>query len=247
MEISHCDEYIDLENQKEKKHMSKLKLSGLLAVIVVLCLVFTSCGSSQKKEKKAPEGAFITVENQTGKDITSLQIRKTGNQDFGDSLLAKDKTIKNEKKTKVKFQEKAFTKKQKQQTFDIQLTYSDGSNVKLSEVPLADVKTSVIIQNSDDVTYVSYTSKKSGKKTDTKDAELKIKAAADAAQQQAAAAAATATQQQSAASAASTTQRQTAGTSSTGAVSTGSSGSSGSSGQAASEDRCVDPNEDVYN
>lgn len=245
MEISHCDEYIDLENQKEKKYMSKLKLSGLVAVIVVLCLVLTSCGSSQKKEKKAPEGAFITVENQTGKDITSLQIRKTGDQDFGDSLLVKDKTIKNEKKTKVKFQEKAFTKKQKQQTFDIQLTYSDGSTVKLSEVPLADVKTSVIIQKSDDVTYVSYTSKKSGKKTDTKDAELKIKSAADAAQQQAAAA--TATQQQSAASAASTTQRQTAGTSSTGAVSSGSAGSSGSSGQAASEDRCVDPNEDVYN
>lgn len=221
----------------------KGKLTGLVAVFIVMCLVFTGCGSSQKEEKKAPEGAFITVENQTGKDITALQIRKTGDQDFGDSLLVKDKTIKNEKKAKLKFQKKAFTKKQKQQTFDIQLTYSDGSTSTLSEVPLADVKKSMTIQTGDDVTYVSYTSKKSGDKTDTKDAELKIKAAADAAQQQAAVAAAS----QQASSTASTTQRQTGGSGSTGAASTGSSGSSGASGQAASEDKCVDPSEDVYN
>lgn len=220
----------------------KGKLTGLVAVFIVMCLVFTGCGSSQKEEKKAPEGAFITVENQTGKDITALQIRKTGDQDFGDSLLVKDKTIKNEKKSKVKFQKKAFTKKQKKQAFDIQLTYSDGSTATLSEVPLADVKKSMTIQTGDDVTYVSYTSKKSGDKTDTKDAELKIKAAADAAQQQAAAAAS-----QQASSTASTTQRQTGGSGSTGAASTGSSGSSGASGQAASEDKCVDPSEDVYN
>ncbi|MBM6990361.1 MAG: hypothetical protein I3I98_02995 [Mobilibacterium timonense] len=220
----------------------KGKLTGLVAVFIVMCLVFTGCGSSQKEEKKAPEGAFITVENQTGKDITALQIRKTGDQDFGDSLLVKDKTIKNEKKSKVKFQKKAFTKKQKKQAFDIQLTYSDGSTATLSEVPLADVKKSMTIQTGDDVTYVSYTSKKSGDKTDTKDAELKIKAAADAAQQQAAAAAS-----QQASSTASTTQRQTGGSGSTGAASTGSSGSSGASGQAASDDKCVDPNEDVYN
>ncbi|WP_417080587.1 hypothetical protein, partial [Mobilibacterium timonense] len=153
-----------------------------------------------------------------------------------------DKTIKNEKKSKVKFQKRAFTKKQKKQAFDIQLTYSDGSTATLSEVPLADVKKSMTIQTGDDVTYVSYTSKKSGDKTDTKDAELKIKAAADAAQQQAAAAAS-----QQASSTASTTQRQTGGSGSTGAASTGSSGSSGASGQAASDDKCVDPNEDVYN
>ncbi len=220
----------------------KGKLTGLVAVFIVMCLVFTGCGSSQKEEKKAPEGAFITVENQTGKDITALQIRKTGDQDFGDSLLVKDKTIKNEKKSKVKFQKKAFTKKQKKQAFDIQLTYSDGSTATSSEVPLADVKKSMTIQTGDDVTYVSYTSKKSGDKTDTKDAELKIKAAADAAQQQAAAAAS-----QQASSTASTTQRQTGGSGSTGAASTGSSGSSGASGQAASDDKCVDPNEDVYN
>lgn len=220
----------------------KGKLTGLVAVFIVMCLVFTGCGSSQKEEKKAPEGAFITVENQTGKDITALQIRKTGDQDFGDSLLVKDKTIKNEKKSKVKFQKKAFTKKQKKQAFDIQLTYSDGSTATLSEVPLADVKKSMTIQTGDDVTYVSYTSKKSGDKTDTKDAELKIKAAADAAQQQAAAAAS-----QQASSTASTTQRQTGGSGSTGAASAGSSGSSGASGQAASEDKCVDPSEDVYN
>ena len=223
----------------------KIKLSGLVAMMVVLCLVFTGCGSSQKEEKKAPEGAFITVENQTGKDITSLQIRKTGDQDFGDSLLGENKTIKNEKKSKVKFQKKAFTKKQKKQTFDIQLTYSDGSTATLSEVPLADVKKSMTIQTSDDVTYVSYVSKKSGKKTDTKDAELKIKAAADAAQQQAAAAAA---QQQAASTGTSSTaQRQTSVSGSTGTASAGSSGTSGSSGQAASDDKCVDPNEDVYN
>lgn len=223
----------------------KAKLTGLVAVFIAICLVFTGCGSSQKEEKKAPEGAFITVENQTGKDITALQIRKTGDQDFGDSLLAKDKTIKNEKKSKVKFQKKAFTKKQKQQKFDIQLTYSDGSTTTLSEVPLADVKKSVTIQTGDDVTYVSYTSKKSGDKADTKDVELKIKAAADAAQQQAAAAAA---QQQAAStgSSSSTGQRQTTSSGSTGAD-TGSTGASGSSGQAASDDKCVDPNEDVYN
>lgn len=223
----------------------KGKLTGLVAVFIVMCLVFTGCGSSQKEEKKAPEGAFITVENQTGKDITALQIRKTGDQDFGDSLLVKDKTIKNEKKAKLKFQKKAFTKKQKQQTFDIQLTYSDGSTSTLSEVPLADVKKSMTIQTGDDVTYVSYTSIKSGDKTDTKDVELKIKAAADAAQQQAAAAAAQ--QQAAGTSTSSTAQRQTAVSGSTGSASTGSSGSSGSSGQAASEDKCVDPNEDVYN
>lgn len=224
----------------------KAKLTGLVAVFIAMCLVFTGCGSSQKEEKKAPEGAFITVENQTGKDITALQIRKTGDQDFGDSLLAKDKTIKNEKKSKVKFQKKAFTKKQRQQKFDIQLTYSDGSTATLSEVPLADVKKSMTIQTGDDVTYVSYTSIKSGDKTDTKDVELKIKAAADAAQQQAAAAAA---QQQAASTgtSSSTGQRQTAVSGSTGSASTGSSGSSGSSGQAASDDKCVDPNEDVYN
>lgn len=223
----------------------KAKLTGLVAVFIAMCLVFTGCGSSQKEEKKAPEGAFITVENQTGKDITALQIRKTGDQDFGDSLLAKDKAIKNEKGSKVKFQKKAFTKKQKQQTFDIQLTYSDGSTATLSEVPLADVKKSMTIQTGDDVTYVSYTSKKSGDKADTKDVELKIKAAADAAQQQAAAAAA---QQQAAStgSSSSTGQRQTTSSGSTGAA-TGSTGSSGSSGQAASDDKCVDPNEDVYN
>lgn len=223
----------------------KVKLTGLVAVFIAMCLVFTGCGSSQKEEKKAPEGAFITVENQTGKDITALQIRKTGDQDFGDSLLAKDKTIKNEKKSKVKFQKKAFTKKQKKQTFDIQLTYSDGSTATLSEVPLADVKKSMTIQTGDDVTYVSYTSIKSGDKTDTKDVELKIKAAADAAQQQAAAAAAQ--QQAAGTSTSSTAQRQTAVSGSTGSASTGSSGSSGSSGQAASEDKCVNPNEDVYN
>lgn len=223
----------------------KAKLTGLVAVFVVMCLVFTGCGSSQKEEKKAPEGAFIMVENQTGKDITALQIRKTGDQDFGDSLLAKDKTIKNEKKSKVKFQKKAFTKKQRQQKFDIQLTYSDGSTATLSEVPLADVKKSMTIQTGDDVTYVSYTSKKSGDKADTKDVELKIKAAADAAQQQAAVAAA---QQQAAStgSSSSTGQRQTTSSGSTGAA-TGSTGASGSSGQAASDDKCVDPNEDVYN
>lgn len=223
----------------------KAKLTGLVAVFITMCLVFTGCGSSQKEEKKAQEGAFITVENQTGKDITALQIRKTGDQDFGDSLLAKDKAIKNEKGSKVKFQKKAFTKKQKQQTFDIQLTYSDGSTATLSEVPLADVKKSMTIQTGDDVTYVSYTSKKSGDKADTKDVELKIKAAADAAQQQAAAAAA---QQQAAStgSSSSTGQRQTTSSGSTGAA-TGSTGSSGSSGQAASDDKCVDPNEDVYN
>lgn len=218
----------------------KLKLSVFVAMIMVMCLVFTGCGSSQKEEKKAPEGAFITVENQTGKDITSLQVRKTGDQDFGDSLLAKDKTIKNGKESKVKFQKKAFTKKQKQQTYDIQLTYSDGTTATLSEVPLADVKKSMTIQTSDDVTYVSYTSKKSGDKTDTKDVELKVKAAADAAQQQAAAA-------QQAASTSSTAQGQTSGSGSAGSVSSGSTGTSGSSGQAASEDKCVDPNEDVYN
>lgn len=212
----------------------KVKLTGLVAVFIAMCLVFTGCGSSQKEEKKAPEGAFITVENQTGKDITALQIRKTGDQDFGDSLLVKDKTIKNEKKSKVKFQKKAFTKKQKKQAFDIQLTYSDGSTATLSEVPLADVKKSMTIQTGDDVTYVSYTSIKSGDKTDTKDVELKIKAAADAAQQQAA----------STGTSSSTGQRQTAVSGSTGSASTG---SSGSSGQAASEDKCVDPNEDVYN
>lgn len=223
----------------------KAKLTGLVAVFIAMCLVFTGCGSSQKEEKKAQEGAFITVENQTGKDIMALQIRKTGDQDFGDSLLAKDKAIKNEKGSKVKFQKKAFTKKQKQQTFDIQLTYSDGSTATLSEVPLADVKKSMTIQTGDDVTYVSYTSKKSGDKADTKDVELKIKAAADAAQQQAAAAAA---QQQAAStgSSSSTGQRQTTSSGSTGAA-TGSTGSSGSSGQAASDDKCVDPNEDVYN
>lgn len=211
------------------------KLTKITIAILLISAVVSFGGCSKKgSDSDRGKGAFVKVENQTGKEIIALQIKKSGEDNYGDSLVGKN-TIKDGKTARIKFRDKDFTKKEKKDKYDIQLTCSDGTVFTLSAVVLPDVKGLMTIKSEGGVTYVEYKSKSDDKSRSTKDEELKIKAEAEAAAQQEAA--------QQAAAQGSPAAEQSGGGS--GASNSGT--ASGASGGGTDNQNCVDPdNPDNY-
>lgn len=149
--------------------------------------------------EESADAIKVKLTNKTGKEITSVAIRTSADEEFGDNLLADEDTVADKEKRYLYYAPEKDAEETEDAAVDIQLTFADDTSVVLHDVDLEDIKDGELAAE-DDICYLSYKSVKTGKTVDTKDAELAVKqaeeekAAADA--KAAAEAAAAAAQQQ---------------------------------------------------
>ena len=150
--------------------------------------------------EESADAIKVKLTNKTGKEITSVAIRTSADEEFGDNLLADEDTVADKEKRYLYYAPEKDAAETEDAAVDIQITFADDTSVVLHDVDLEDIKDGELAAE-DDICYLSYKSVKTGKTVDTKDAELAVKqaeeekAAADAKAAAEAAAAAAAQQQ----------------------------------------------------
>lgn len=135
----------------------------------MLCLSMTLAGCSKTEEKKEEptaekteekqEEAFIFTNN-TKKTVTSLSIKASNEEKFGDNLLEKE--VKDGEKMEIYPETKADTK------YDIQFTADDMTYI-IKDLPFDQMKSAEIMIENDEA-YVNYTDQ-DGKTISTKKEE----------------------------------------------------------------------------
>ena len=172
--------------------MKKFKWAMIFAAIAALCFTtMLGCSDESSEEEIKTIGTIyqVTLENKTGQNITGLAIKDSSMNRYSDNKLTEDTFAKDEKRILVydatKAEAEADGKSESDGSedaakaqYDIQLTFSDGEKLVLTDVPFTDMEEGQICLE-DDVAFLKYTSKETGEEISTKDAELKLKEAAD--------------------------------------------------------------------
>lgn len=129
--------------------------------------------------KKATGSSVYTLdlENKTGKDIKSFQVKAETEEEYPANMLEdKDSFIKNEKRTlyyvpnKVSDVVYGDSDKVASLQYDIKLIFADNKEVVLHSFPFGDLDSAEIFLEND-IAYIKYTSKLTNEKVDTKGAE----------------------------------------------------------------------------
>ncbi|NBI63330.1 hypothetical protein D3Z38_09800 [Clostridiales bacterium] len=162
--------------------MRKRKWIIAAAMLACLCAgLLAGCGDKEEAEEIKPLGKIYeaTLENATGKAITGLETKDSAAQEFSENkLLGGDIFAKEEKRRLVCDATKAVTDAEADAQCDIRLTFDDGRQLVLTDVPFSDMEQCQICLE-DEVAFLTYTSLKTEEEVSTKDAELKLKAEAE--------------------------------------------------------------------
>lgn len=177
------------------KKKGKTLLTGL-GLVLTLALCLTACGNSKTMQATSKSHSVIKsigtasnnlnaykakVKNETGKKITSVEIKNSIDNEYGDNLLDSGDTFKN---NEVRYMYYDATdavntaqedgKKESSIKYYVKLTLDDDSTYVLSKFPFNKIKgTAKIYYDSDkEICYLIYTNK-SGKKVNTKKSEKK--------------------------------------------------------------------------
>lgn len=176
-------------------------VSGLLALTLVACggqsqstsastSVTEPASQSQSEEKtddrqvlgtESKDAIEVALTNGLGGDVTSLSARVSGEEAFGNNLIAKDGKVTSGEEVRL------FVEKSDKEgaTYDIRVVLEGSTDpIDFVEVPLATLKEATLKQT-DGVAYVDYVDN-NGVSGSTKDAALERKAKADEAAQAAA-------------------------------------------------------------
>lgn len=172
------------------KKKGKTLLTGL-GLILTLALCLTACGTSKTQEITSKSHSVIKsigtasnnlnaykakVQNKTGKKITSVEIKNSIDNEYGDDLLDSGDTFKN---NEVRYMYYDATdavntaqedgKEESSIKYYVKVTLDNDSTYVISKFPFNKIKgTAKIYFNSDkEVCYLIYTNK-SGKKINTK-------------------------------------------------------------------------------
>lgn len=180
------------------KRVAVCCVSGLLALTIAACggqsqstptsTSETESASKAQSEKKADNRQVLGTEskdaievaltNGLNGDITSLSMRVSGEEAFGDNLIAKDGKVTSGEEVRL------FVGKSDKEgaTYDIRVILEDSTDaIDFIEVPLVDVKEAMLKQD-DGVAFVEYVGN-DGASGSTKEAALDRKAKADEAAQ----------------------------------------------------------------
>jgi hypothetical protein len=177
------------------KKKGKTLLTGL-GLILTLALCLTACGTSKTQEITSKSHSVIKsigtasnnlnaykakVQNKTGKKITSVEIKNSIDNEYGDDLLDSGDTFKN---NEVRYMYYDATdavntaqedgKEESSIKYYVKVTLDNDSTYVISKFPFNKIKgTAKIYFDSDkEVCYLIYTNK-SGKKINTKKKEKK--------------------------------------------------------------------------
>ncbi|WP_172136066.1 hypothetical protein [Adlercreutzia sp. ZJ473] len=183
---------------------------------------------------KESDAAYkIEVTNGLANDVTSLFVKKTGEESFPAGLMAEGDVFKAEDTVDLFY---APEEEGEETLYDILVGFEDGTTCLFEQIDLANLA-EMELKSEGDVAYVTYVGKDGASGSTQQDA-IDRKAAAEAAmaqaQAEAEAEAAAAAQAQAEAEAAAAAQPSNTGSSS------GGSSNGGSSAPAQTEDRCVD-------
>lgn len=162
--------------------MKKRKWIIVAAMLACLCAGFMAgCEGKEEAEEIKTLGKIYeaTLENATGKDITGLETKDSASQEFSENkLLGGDVFAKEEKRHLVCDATKAVTDAEADAQCDIRLTFDDGQQMVLTNVPFKDMEQCQICLE-DGVAFLTYMSLETKEKVSTKDAELKLKEEAE--------------------------------------------------------------------
>lgn len=131
---------------------------------------------------KTADSYEILITNSVGQDITGITAKSSDKQEWPDNMLAsgkkftKDETVKlyyTPEKEDTAVQEK--TDKAVKPSYDVQLTFADGTICQLSSFAFEDMEEAAI-KYEDKVAFLEYTSKETKEKVSTKEQELGLKA-----------------------------------------------------------------------
>ena len=189
--------------------MKKKNIITVLAIILCMSL-FAGCSKKEESEKKKElaeelktigsevegENVYkVALENKTGKDIISVSVKDSSMTEYPANMLAPDDAfVKDEKRNLFYDSTSAIEAAKAAQTdaakaildpqYDIQLVFDDQSTLVLNAFPFTDIKEGEICLE-DAVAFVKYKSVATKEEISTKDAELNIRAQAEAAAEEA--------------------------------------------------------------
>lgn len=160
------------------------KRKWIIVAVMLACLcagLMAGCGDKEEAEEIKTLGKIYeaTLENATGKDITGLETKDSASQEFSENkLLGGDVFAKEEKRHLVCDATKAVTDAEADAQCDIRLTFDDGQQMVLTNVPFKDMEQCQICLE-DGVAFLTYMSLETKEKVSTKDTELKLKEEAE--------------------------------------------------------------------
>lgn len=133
----------------------------------------------------------VRLKNSTGKDITGVSVRSTGEEEFPENMLTEDEVfaVREERLLYYDASKAAseVTEDDKLLTpgYDIRLTFSDETEVVLHAFPFGDLEEgSICCITKEWIGFVRYFSLSSGEKVTTKDAEVFIRQSEEAAREE---------------------------------------------------------------
>lgn len=156
----------------------------IIAAAMLACLfagILVGCSDQKEAEEIKTLGKIYeaTLENATGKDITGLETKDSASQNFSENkLLGGDIFAKEEKRHLVCDATKAVTDAEADAQCDIRLTFDDGQQMVLTNVPFKDMEQCQICLE-EGVAFLTYMSLETKEEISTKDAELQMKAEAE--------------------------------------------------------------------
>ncbi|MGN0478417.1 MAG: hypothetical protein ACI4GO_03200 [Hominenteromicrobium sp.] len=160
----------------------------------------TATPSPEPEEKLAVIGTesdketvfAVVLENGTKQDITGIAVKDSSLEEFPENMLEdEDVFAAGEKRTLYYDSESAVKAAEEEQDgsdkllepqYDIRITLEDGTVLVLHAFPFGDLEEGKILVE-EDIAYLEYTSAESGQKVSTKEAELAVKEAEEAAAQ----------------------------------------------------------------